>query len=78
MDILKASKEGAPGTSQNNHPNIGSVSSNSFDSTGTPESPTKERKSKDEEDDNNSDDDQNSSALEKALNRIHARAALKI
>uniref|UniRef100_A0AC34R2Y2 DNA-binding protein SATB n=1 Tax=Panagrolaimus sp. JU765 TaxID=591449 RepID=A0AC34R2Y2_9BILA len=78
LEIVKAAKDAAAAansSNQNHHPPIGSLSNNSFDSIETPESPTKEAKKEDEG--NNSEEDPTASALEKALNKIHARAALK-
>lgn len=80
MEIVKAAKDAAAAaansSNQNHYPPIESLSNNSFDSTVSPECSTKEIKKVDGG--NNSDDeDSTASALEKALNKIHARAALK-
>uniref|UniRef100_A0AC34GUA2 DNA-binding protein SATB n=1 Tax=Panagrolaimus sp. ES5 TaxID=591445 RepID=A0AC34GUA2_9BILA len=81
LEIIKASKESQPSTS--NPPTL--VTTNSFDSTTShAASPVKEIQPNNNnnvaasEEGDNSDDDPSSSSLEKAISRMHARAALKI
>uniref|UniRef100_A0AC35GR00 DNA-binding protein SATB n=1 Tax=Panagrolaimus sp. PS1159 TaxID=55785 RepID=A0AC35GR00_9BILA len=81
LEIIKASKEAQPSTSQT--PTL--VATNSFDSTTTSHaaSPAKDIQPNNNninasDDADNSDDDPSSSSLEKAISKMHARAALKI